>query len=940
MLATHPEASPQHLFESYPRLLHRNVVLALISRAHDQLRVDFTQSAMLADAAAIIARTLGDDVLVGKSLRAKGNAVGVAGNNQAAVDLHTDALAALEAAGDEMEVARTLNASVQPLILLGQYDRALQAAHRAREIFAGHGDERRLARLDINIGNLFHRQDRFEQALEVYERAYNTLVAADDLDGVVSALHNQAVVLISLNRFRDALEAYARARELAAQHARPLLVNQSDYNIAWLHYLRGDYSRAIELLHTTADVCKRNGDAYHTALAMLDLSEIYLELNLSDDAREMAEQAVARFRDLGIGYETAKAIANAAMAQGQQGKSVAASDLFSTARELMVREQNQVWPPLIDVYQALLLFNEGRVFESRRLSLAALEALSALGLQSKALLCRLLLARIDLSLGDAAAAKRQCESVLRVLADVERPVLAYHANFLLGQALAAMGERSGARQAFEVARTALESLRSRLRGEELKVAFVKNKVDVYEHLVALLMDEEGTAEAVFGCIEQAKSRTLLDLIFQPVHGFARRDAGESELARSIREIREELNWFYHLVEQEQLRPGDQSERRLETFQREIGAREREFSRVLRELEESDPRGSELHSPAVFSAEQVRAALPGDSVLVEFFQTGDRVVVCALDGHHLRVTPVTLMSCVAGHVRMLQFQLSKFRLGDRYLETFGDSLLRATQAHLHELFTELLAPLWPELRGRHLVIVPHGILHYVPFHALFDGVDYVIDSCSVSYAPSASIYTLCHQQSPVTTTGALVLGVSDERAPHIEAEAREVAGVLPGAQLFLGPNATEDTLRLHGAHSRIVHIASHGYFRSETPMFSAIRLGDGYLNVYDLYHLRMPAELVTLSGCATGAASAAAGDELLGLTRGLFLAGARALVLSLWEVHDETASAFMKRFYGAFVAGASPVSALRNTMREIRDQRPHPYYWAPFVLTGKFAANQP
>jgi CHAT domain-containing protein len=284
--------------------------------------------------------------------------------------------------------------------------------------------------------------------------------------------------------------------------------------------------------------------------------------------------------------------------------------------------------------------------------------------------------------------------------------------------------------------------------------------------------------------------------------------------------------------------------------------------------------------------------------------------------------------------MLQFQFSKFRLGDAYLTTYREALLRTTQAHLRQLFDELLAPVWPRIRDRRLIVVPHGLLHYVPFHALFDGESYVTDSCTVSYAPSASIYAACQQQPDGDGQGALVLGVSDQQAPLIDREARAVAASLPGARIFLGANATEDVLRTQGRDCRILHVASHGYFRPENPMFSGIRLGDTYLNVYDLYRLRMRADLVTLSGCATGASVAAAGDELLGITRGLFCAGAKTLLLSLWNVHDQSTESFMTRLYQRIAGGDEVVGSLRDTMREVRSEYPHPYYWAPFVVTGK------
>jgi CHAT domain-containing protein len=118
------------------------------------------------------------------------------------------------------------------------------------------------------------------------------------------------------------------------------------------------------------------------------------------------------------------------------------------------------------------------------------------------------------------------------------------------------------------------------------------------------------------------------------------------------------------------------------------------------------------------------------------------------------------------------------------------------------------------------------------------------------------------------------------------------------------------------------------------MFSGIRLGSSYLNVYDLYQLELEAELVTLSGCATGLNVVAAGDELLGLIRGLLYAGAQSLLLTLWDVNDRSTTEFMSSFYKALQNGESTTSALRIATAELRQNYPHLYYWAPFLLIGK------
>ena len=118
------------------------------------------------------------------------------------------------------------------------------------------------------------------------------------------------------------------------------------------------------------------------------------------------------------------------------------------------------------------------------------------------------------------------------------------------------------------------------------------------------------------------------------------------------------------------------------------------------------------------------------------------------------------------------------------------------------------------------------------------------------------------------------------------------------------------------------------------MFSSIRLGDSYLSLYDLDHFKLPAELVVLSGCATGRNTVTPGDELMGLVRGLLQAGAQSLMLSLWDVHDASTRDFMIAFYSRLAQGLTKPLAHQAAMAEIRKSYRHPYYWAPFVLVGK------
>src|SRR2546430_15165680 len=135
--------------------------------------------------------------------------------------------------------------------------------------------------------------------------------------------------------------------------------------------------------------------------------------------------------------------------------------------------------------------------------------------------------------------------------------------------------------------------------------------------------------------------------------------------------------------------------------------------------------------------------------------------------------------------------------------------------------------------RSLIFVPHGPLHFLPFHALKNGEEYLCDAFTISYAPSATVFSLCQEKAVSDAPASLVLGIADERAPLILDEVRCVNSLLPHSSLHLGEQATSSLLREKGQESGILHIATHGVYRQDNPMFSGIRLGDGYLNLYDL-----------------------------------------------------------------------------------------------------------
>ena len=933
LLALDDASARRHLVLQNPSLGWEEIISTLADRVWQEVRIDTARAHALADIATAIAEARDTKLGLAKALRAKGNAFYVSDQHASAIENHQRAASLFEEVGDHSQQARTLSSSIQPLLLLGRYDEALAVGERAREIFSREQNSWRLARLEINIGNIYHRQDRFEEALASYKLAYDGLSALDDAEGMAAVLSNLSLCYISLNDFPRALDFHKTARQHCLQKGMSILVAYADYNIAYLYFLRGEYGRAVQMLREASNSAKKADDAYQLALCDLDLSEIYLELNLVSDAADLGRRAHASFEQLGFGYEAAKALAFAAIAASRQGQPFEGIRLFTQAREMFVRDQNLVWPSLIDLYQALVLFNEGRLFEAQRLCHAAREFFATTALPAKTVFAELLLSKIALKMNDGRSARQYCEAARKQLEQLQSRMLTYQAEFLSGEIERVIGDESKAYESYLRAQAALEILRGSLRGEELKIAFFENKLEVYEHLANICIHTKRMEQA-FAYVQQAKSRSLMDNLMQPVRPPTDADSGQSELVRSIRGLREELNWYYNLIEREQLRPQEQSAKRIQKLEQEARSRENNLMRALKDATASEASQAGFATPVAVALEEIRSTIPSGAVLLEYFSIQDRYVACALTRDALEIRPVTVQSRIKKLLQSLQFQLSKFRLDPQYVRTFQASMAASTLTHLRGLYEELIAPVRDLLQGQHLVVLPHGLLHYVPFHALYDGEAFLIDRFSVSYAPSASVYTLCRSKEVNRNGSSLILGIEDAQAPLILDEVRALAAILPDAKLFTGDAVTEEVLQREGQGSRLLHIATHGYFRQDNPMFSSIRLGNAYLSLYDLYHLKLPVELVTLSGCATGLNVVSPGDELIGLVRGLLQAGAQSLVLSLWDVHDESTKEFMIGFYRHLQNGATKAAALQAAMLELRKEWAHPYYWAPFLLIGK------
>lgn len=897
-----------------------------------QIRSDARAALAVAEVASALAQLAPDAAARALGVRTKAMALHVLSRYGEAVEHYEQARRLYREAGREVERARVERAMVDALIYLGRYDDALSLADAARQVFETRDEQLLLAQLESNIGNIFHRLDRNAEALARYERAAE-IFAACAPEQLAQVTFNRANVYCNLDDFRRAQELYEQAYELHRANDDQLGAAQTRYSIGYLHFLRGAYHQAMRVLQEARVECLQLGDQQTAALCLLDLSEIHLQLNVLDDAARLAAAARGSFQALEMRYEAARGATFLGLAQMRQLKLDDAEGAFATARAEFAAEGNEVHLGLINLYQAELRLLRAEPEAAIALAEAA-EAIFA-GEQLKAKTCSAQIVKARALLASNEPARELCEKILQTCYELEAPWLRYQAHELLGDAMLAAGAARFAHEQYLQATVFIEQIRCQIRVDEFRSAFFHDKLRVYEKLIRLCLNEADPARQAeaFYYIECSKARTLIDHLINGLELMPTTGASASaDLYRRWQELREELHWHYSKVSSAEI----QGESRLldvgERSPEEITRCERALAEVTRQLQAADPDFVLLERSGGMTVEDLRAILAPDEVVIEYYFDDERLKIFVIDRAGLRrVSDGCNRQEISEQIQQLRFQFDKFHYGPAYLTTHSKRLRQSVNDCLHRLWQALFASVADLARGKRLTFIPFGLLHNVPFQALFDGAKYLLESHDIAQVPSARLLKLCAERSPRRYERALIFGAVDEVAPQITEEIRAIGAAFPESSCFTGTAAIAQSLQANASTSEILHIASHAVFRQDNPMFSAFRLADRWLNFYDICGLKLPASLVVLSGCSTGASRIYAGDEIMGLARGFLAAGAAALIVSLWAVNDQATAELMTAFYQKLRAGATIRAALRAAALEIKARHEHPYYWAPFIL---------
>ncbi|MEM7245749.1 MAG: CHAT domain-containing protein [Acidobacteriota bacterium] len=527
----------------------------------------------------------------------------------------------------------------------------------------------------------------------------------------------------------------------------------------------------------------------------------------------------------------------------------------------------------------------------------------------------------------------------------------------LGESLEALGRPRDALAAYRELMEGLDRALPSARRQDLQLDLQALYQRPMERAAAIILEDgsrvpaEAAIESLL-LVDAGRARVLRHSFGGQMDGATVSGEARASRARALAALKAAESAF-----DEQVNSGDESAHlsRLRRRRDDLRTQLEESDRLL----EESSGGGEAH--LVDDLSLIQESLEETTALVHYLLGEEEVRAWVVTrdvvrAHRLRISPRGLERMVKKYLDGLRAPETAFSLG-LGLEAHPSALARK----LHEV---LLGPFSREIDGRtRLVIVPDGVLHFVPFECLsppgrepgrWDELEYLIERMSVVTLPSLG--QLQRGEIARRRTSSLVAFAASEESvegrvldelSHVEGELDFLAPLFPKARVLRGGEATEAAYRRWAGTATHLHLAGHAEVDDGSPAYSGLVLSSGedgragqLLHAREVRHVPLRCELVMLSACSTGLGPLHRGEGALSLARSFLAAGADAVVMSLWRVLDSSTARFAHDFYRALHDGRSRVDALRDAklgfLRAGRggtdDRLAHPWFWAPFVLT--------
>jgi CHAT domain-containing protein/tetratricopeptide (TPR) repeat protein len=834
------------------------------------------------------------------------------------------------------------------------------------------GHQRGIAQSLVGLGWLHTRQGDQEEALRCFEEAKQGFENLNDDTKVLGLLLDIGSIHEEVGDLDRASRCFNECRTTARKRGQRWFEAFALRRLGDIYRDSGDYMKALESLAEAVGIFRENGNAMNAGAALRVIASVHSDLGNYAYARDYFEQSLSEAREFTDTDQQERTLQGLGRLYLRMEQAKQAFRFLRQALSISDQTRNTALRTrtLLDIGNAYGLIGDDQ--EAAANLSEALRIARQIHITPEAAAALAGLGRISLKKGDVI----QSEEYFRESLALAQPAGFVEAILAAREGLAETCLRHGktlqALQHLEVAVQTIETLRGRIPTAELRTGFLQQNWRVYEDIIDVLTQLDsrtpgaGYDAKAFAYLERGRARAFLDLLAEAKANIT--NGLTPDQFRRQTQLRFELSRASAAL----LREGSKQNRLA------VERAEHRLVEWALELRRTNPQYHELQYPRPYDAAMARSMLAGTGTIILEYALGERRSSLWI------VTEKQIRMVLLPARREIERQAESFRSSTAHQPKGNFDAWQAQARHLYQL---LVGPADEALRASHnVVIVPDGVLHYLPFESLISTSEgnpprYLIEDYAIAYSPSATVYgnllteprkqtrpapyALLAYGDPVfgmSSPGVATRGMGDlvrsvyrssgiqfAPLPNTRTEVENIGALYPPERrrLYLGPAATEASVKRENllAYNQL-HFATHAVLDEQVPARSGVVLSlidtgdeDGILRANEIFNLKLNADLVVLSACQTGLGKLVKGEGMIGLTRAFLYAGSARVVVSLWEVNDLATAEFMRIFYQKMKDGITPGLALRGAKLEMMHSGSaayrHPYFWTPFVLVGAF-----
>ncbi|WP_299221511.1 CHAT domain-containing protein [uncultured Aquimarina sp.] len=843
--------------------------------------------------------------------------------------------------------------------LQGEYKKAIAYFNKAIDIQIKIAGEKslKMAPLYGNMAITYNKRGDYEKSLNYFHKALNIFIEkyGKDHPYVASTYNNIGGVYFSKGQMDKALEYLKKSLDIKGQKFNP---NNAEfinlyYNLGVLSEHKEENDNALIYFDKALSICKQVYGAEHVSIARIyhSIGEVYQSKNEYYKALGYHKKGLEMYLSV-LGNGSSRTAASY-LHVGLMSKQILEFDsaienyekallLFKNAFGEKNPKISRTYRLIGDCYNGKKMYNKALMYYEYAIIANAKDNIDITG-------------KAEVNFNDF----RDLNVLHNIFKNKTKTIVDI---YKLTKDKAKLHESI---EMYEKIDTLIDFIRERYTKYEDKLSFSgTSKMSYLSATEALLLlnqeiiKDKKALEKAFYYSEKSKSNTLKDLLNDTnAKGFSGLSTHLVGLEKDVRIDKA----FYQSKVEEEFSKKEIDSANLSSYESKLFDISRRQDSLTEVLEKNYPEYHQLkYKNEVISVTDIQEKLNDKTTLLEFFTADSTTYAFTISKNKIAVKELVTPK--------LTEQIEKLRT------TITDKNTKTYKTSSYRLYQQLIAPIEKEIVGEELVIVPDGPLWHLNFDLLLSKEDtsnnpkelsYLLKKYMISYANSATLLfsednnalevskkqkeclafsfsDSTNNLDAKTMSLATLRGTGDD-LPGTRKEIKAIADIIDG-QYFYGSEAVEANFKKNASQYNILHLALHGEVDNERPENSRLfftknkdSIEDNLLYSHELFALNIPAELTVLSACNTGTGKIAKGEGIMSLGTAFQYAGTKSLLLSSWEVSDQTTPELMKYFYTNLKEGMSKAKALQQAKLQYLSNanlnRTQPFYWGGFYLVG-------